>query len=159
MSAGKMAAQVAHGALELYANMTQDAATLEAVQLWMATGWDSYHDRTCQAFCIFTLEIFTVKTLLNDFQSTISVGQKGLIPRGSMFCWNHPTLTIFYMGNMFLRLKQSDRPIHLLLKNYTLYLAKRYILTGTTWDALNYISLTDRVFELPGHHALPSNAM
>ena len=38
MSAGKMAAQVAHGALELYANMTQDAATLEAVQLWMATG-------------------------------------------------------------------------------------------------------------------------
>ena len=56
MSAGKMAAQVAHGALELYANMTQDAATLEAVQLWMATGWDSYHDRTCQDCCIFTLK-------------------------------------------------------------------------------------------------------
>ena len=56
MSAGKMAAQVAHGALELYANMTQDAATLEAVQLWMATGWDSYHDRTCQACWIFTLK-------------------------------------------------------------------------------------------------------
>ena len=61
-----------------------------------------------------------------------------VIPIGSKLCLSLPTLTNCYMGNMFLRLKQSDRPIRLLLTNYTLCLARRYILTRTTWDAYTY---------------------
>lgn len=38
MTAGKMAAQVAHGALQLYAEMTQDPKCVEYVQTWIAMG-------------------------------------------------------------------------------------------------------------------------